>query len=1220
MVSLLHHAHRIKPLVLAIVAACCASGQIAHAQSFDPLSPQVVQAYSQPLDFTKIDAARAGLNRLVLNLASFPGLLNNPPSTGGNSNYGGSSGSFTSFTFNNNPTFSWSHPNIYDAGTDADLAVLGNPVVLDDALLRATASFSTSRDFLIGPNSATIDTQSFDLIITGGITAQGRLTKQGFGTLTLGGNGIWFAPLMITTGTVRGSAASLQTTIETAGTVEFAQSTNGAHGFAITGQGGVRKSGTGSLTLSGDNTYAGGTQIDAGTIILQGAGELGSGAVALGSGATLDLTQANGDRAIGGLSGSGSIALGAYRLDVNASQSSTFSGSISGTGSLGKGGNGLLALAGSNSYTGGTVVAEGTLALTGAGTLSSAGRVTVNAGATFDIAHASGARAIGSLDGSGTVSLGANGLTIGGDNTDTDFGGAIAGSGMLTKTGNGTLSLFGNSQHTGTTVISQGTVVARATSLGPTIVNNARLIFQELRTETNPNAAPVPAGTLHASYPELYVYSGSISGSGQLVKRGSGALWLRGTNTYGGGTTVDDGVLVGNDLSLQGAIVNNAGVAFYQATDGTYTAAMSGNGLLLKYGPGNLTLTGINTHAGGTGFSGLLTIADDRSLGATNASVIIAGGTLRTTSDITTTRRFGLSADGAAFDTQNHTLAIGGVISGSGSLTKLGTGRLILSAANTYTRGTTVQAGTLQVDGSLASAVSVASGASIAGSGSIQGNLALAPGSAMRIRADASGILDRLHVTNAQIGDATLAVEAGANLPATARASRAVLTASNVISGQFAQVTTDLALLSPSLTYDDKNVYLTLLRNDLRYQSLAQSDAQLGIATSLDRLVQAGNPDAIAAAAFIDPLSATNARAAYDSIAGVGQIRLTAVQHSAFRALTQQAGARLGLAELRREDTPHPALDTVKLAFGDGLPTDGPAVYAAAASSDAILGSGMSRDRGFWIRAYGGNGRMDGSTGSSGAEFAFAGVLAGYDAAISDDLRLGLLAAYAKPRLTQTDPGNRTTAETRQLALYGRYRQGPLRLDALASIAASDIDARRSIVTGGLVRTATSAYDGQGTGINLEAAYAFELGRSFMIEPIAGMTWMRQRYDAYAETGAGAFNLAEPERGSHSLRSFLGVRALKAWNWRGLDVQGELRTAWAHEFRSQPDAMVRLTADAAGASFTVPATAMPRDSASFGAGVSVSANRAVSFYADFNSERSRRQHTNIVSAGLRYRW
>jgi len=1210
------HTHGIKPLVLAVATACLTFERSAHAQVFDPASAPVLQAYAQPLDNAKVDAARAGLNMLLPSVASFPSLLTNPPSTGASSNFFQFSGSVGSFTFNNNPTLSSLHP-VYDAGTDADLAALGNPVLLDDIQLRATASFNTSRNFLIGPNKATIDTQGFDLAISGNITVQGSLTKLGFGVLTLGGNGTWSAPLVIVQGTVRGSTASLQTAIETAGTVEFVQATNGAHGFAITGTGSLRKSGVGPLLLSGDNSYGGNTQIDEGSIALQGAGKLGGGAVVVGSGATLDLTQVNGARTIGGLSGSGSILLGNHRLDINASQSSTFSGSISGMGSLGKGGTGLLALSSANSYSGGTVVANGTLALTGAGSLNGSGRVTVNAGANFDIAQASGTRSIGSLDGSGFVSVGTNGLTIGGDATSADFGGTISGSGTLTKTGSGTLSLFGSTQHTGTTVVSQGTVVARAASLGPTIVNNARLIFQESRTETSPNAAPVPPGTLHASYPELYVYSGDITGTGEVVKRGSGALWLRGTNNYSGGTTIDDGVLVGNDLSLRGTIVNNAGVAFYQSADGTYAGSMSGSGLLLKYGPGNLALTGINSHTGGTGFSGLLSIADDRSLGAANAAVIIAGGTLRTTSNVATSRRFGLSADGATFDTQSNTVSVGGVISGPGALTKLGTGRLILSAANTYTGGTTVHAGTLQVDGSLASGVYIATGASLAGSGSIHGNLTLAPGSSLRTRADSSGILDRIQVTSAQINEAMLVVEAGANPPG--RSSRPILTASNAISGQFAQVTTNLALLTPTLTYDDKNVFLTLRRNDLQYQSLAQSEAQFGIASSLDRLVQAGNADAVTVAASIDPLSAPGARAAYDSIAGVGHIRLAAIQQSGFRALTQQAGARLGLAEMRREGTPRPGLDAIKLAFDDQTISDASSVYAAASHGPSSEPA-ATRDHGFWLRGYGGHGRIDGAAGSSGAELAFSGVLAGYDGAISDDLRMGLLIAYAKPKLTQADPGNRTTADTRQLALYSRYRQGPLRIDLLANLAGSDVNTRRSIVAGGLVRTAASAYDGQSTGINLEAAYSVDTGSSLVIEPLAGISWVRQRYDAYTETGAGIFNLTEPARRAYSLRSTLGVRALTTGQWRGMDVHGELRTGWSHEFRSQPDAIVRLSADTNGASFTVPATDMPRNSVSIGGGLSLNATRAIAFYADFNSERSSRQHTNTLSAGLRYRW
>ena len=98
----------------------------------------------------------------------------------------------------------------------------------------------------------------------------------------------------------------------------------------------------------------------------------------------------------------------------------------------------------------------------------------------------------------------------------------------------------------------------------------------------------------------ILTLSGARSGTGGLIKSGTGTLTLSGANTYSGGTTVSAGTLQGNTTSLQGGIVNNAAVIFNQTAAGTYAGAMSGTGSLTKIGAGTLTLSGANTYSGGT--------------------------------------------------------------------------------------------------------------------------------------------------------------------------------------------------------------------------------------------------------------------------------------------------------------------------------------------------------------------------------------------------------------------------------------------------------------------------------------------------------------------------------------------------------------------------------------------------------------------------------------------
>ena len=140
-------------------------------------------------------------------------------------------------------------------------------------------------------------------------------------------------------------------------------------------------------------------------------------------------------------------------VDTNGNNA-TLSGAISGPGGLSKIGLGTLTLSGQSTYTGATGVNAGTLQAGAVNTFSPFSAFTVVSGATLDLASFN--QTIGSLAGTGGVTLGSATLTTGNDNTSTIFSGTISGAGGLTKIGSGTLLLTGANTYAGPTNINAG--------------------------------------------------------------------------------------------------------------------------------------------------------------------------------------------------------------------------------------------------------------------------------------------------------------------------------------------------------------------------------------------------------------------------------------------------------------------------------------------------------------------------------------------------------------------------------------------------------------------------------------------------------------------------------------------------------------------------------------------------------------------------------------------
>ncbi|MKV45886.1 fibronectin-binding autotransporter adhesin ShdA [Salmonella enterica subsp. enterica] len=425
-------------------------------------------------------------------------------------------------------------PDYLTFGVDVDANDNTN-FVLEQQLswnANATSISEASGTFTLGDNETFEVTSELSKVspVPGGWDGE-TLTKEGDGTLILSNTANDYGDTVINGGTLSANdAAALgsgDVAIAENATLALSQGTLDNN---VTGGGQIVKSGSDELIVTGANNYSGGTTITDGTLIADHADSLGTGAVA----------------------NSGVLQVGEGELE----------NTLSGSGSLMKTGTGELTLSGDNNYSGGTTISGGTL--------------------TADHADSLGS---GDIDNSGVLKVG-----------EGELENILSGSGSLVKTGTGELTLSGDNSYSGGTTITGGTLTAdHADSLGTGAIANS--------------------GVLQVGEGEL---KNTLSGSGSLVKTGTGELTLSGDNSYSGGTTIIGGTLTADHAdSLGTGAVANSGVL--QVGEGELENTLSGSGSLVKTGTGELTLGGDNSYSGDTTIAdGTLIAANVNALGSGN--------------------------------------------------------------------------------------------------------------------------------------------------------------------------------------------------------------------------------------------------------------------------------------------------------------------------------------------------------------------------------------------------------------------------------------------------------------------------------------------------------------------------------------------------------------------------------------------------------------------------
>ncbi len=500
-----------------------------------------------------------------------------------------------------------------NTGNDyGDTEIVGGILAAKDAASLGTGDVTIAENATLALSQGTLDNN---------VTGEGQIVKSGSDELIVTGDNNYSGGTTISGGTLTGDHADSVGSgdIANSGVLQVGE---GELENTLSGSGSLVKTGTGELTLSGDNSYSGGTTISGGTLTADHADSLGTGAIA----------------------NSGVLQVGEGELE----------NTLSGSGSLVKTGSGELTLSGDNGYSGGTTITGGTLIADNADSLGT-----------------------GAVANSGVLQVGEGEL----ENT-------LSGRGSLVKTGTGELTLSGDNSYSGTTTITDGTLIAaNVNALGGGNIDNSGTLMLDA------NGAFELANVTTHTGATTALAAGSTLDAGQLTQENGSTL------SIDLGAATDDAVITADSVTLGGTLnVTGIGSVTDSWTPEAYTYTLIDSDSAITSDFDDLTIAGMNREdVDFLTIDGKIDEADNTNYDLT-ASLSWYADRDNATTDAHGT--FTLSDPDGSFNVAatltdvDDTLDPGSRWDGK-SLTKEGAGTLILSGDNDYSGGTTINEGTL---------------------------------------------------------------------------------------------------------------------------------------------------------------------------------------------------------------------------------------------------------------------------------------------------------------------------------------------------------------------------------------------------------------------------------------------------------------------------------------------------------------------------------------------
>ncbi len=1038
-------------------------------------------------------------------------------------------------------------------GTDS---YLGGTQVDAGATLIGTTS-NLQGDF--ADNGTVRFNQSTSGTFASGISGTGFVEIGGGGTVTFSGLNNYSGGTSVDHGsTLIGTTASIQGAITNNGAIQFNQGSSGIYSGNMKGTGSVEVSGGGPFTFSGTNTYSGGTTVDGGTTLI---------------GTTSSLQ--------GDFTNNGAV-------HFNQIPNGTYSGNMEGAGSLEIGGGGAVTMTGLSFYTGGTTVDSGSTLI--GSTYSVQGNITNNGFVEFNRNNAGQAYPIMPDH----VTLPIEGPWIQ-SQYQYIYSGNMSGTGRVEITGGGFQQFTGTNTYTGgTTVDANNTLFGSTNSLQGTFINNGAVEFIQS-----------PGGT----------YSGNMSGTGSVEINSSGTLTFSGVNSYTGGTTVMSGnTLIGTTDSLQGAFNSNGIVIFDQATAGTYSGNMIGQGSVEITGSAPVTFSGTNAYTGGT------TVDNGSSLIGTTSSL-----------------QGLITNNGLLQFSQTTSGTFASVISGTGGVEIGGVGPVTFSGVNTYTGGTTIGNGSTLIVGSTGSIgdVSVNGGGTLMGEGNvgnttvnaggtiypgtvgapltINGNFVQGAGSTYSPELNPTGS-DKIVVTGtAQINNGTtlsLVVDPGTYTVGT---KYQILSAAGGLTGAYSSVVTSSLAQNIvfSEQYSPNNLQLTVNSN---VSGSAQTPNQLAVATVIDQSSGSATGAYATAITQLTTLNSGQLSHALNQLSGDIYPSLSTIQQQTTTAQMQLISNRL--ASLTGPGIPAVSSisrkSNVRFVSSQG--------GAASSESDpADPFEDRPRSWSTWAQGYGLGGNIGGDGNAGGTNYRLGGTLFGVERWLSEYTMIGVLGGYAGTTVGDHQDGSTAQINSYQAGLYELYRQDSLYVSNVDAFTNDSFNVSRPINLGSSQVTATGTSSGNQWAHYTEAGKTFDFD-DVRLQPFVGVQYMYLDQQGYTESGAGSLDLTTSRQIVNSTRSSIGARLSRETSWGSVLITPSLSARYLHEFGNGTQLISSSLSGAPTATFATSGNHTGRDFGLFTLGATAYLSERCSLYGNVDTQVASSFFALIGSGGIQYSW